>query len=82
MKGDATKTWTDKPLHGTLPTMGKIIKKKDIKPGSLKKFVWPDADSHTTVDVSGDNVIKATLKQPWTETTEEAEEKARRAKLH
>ena len=67
MKGYATKTWTDKPLHGTLPTMGKIIKKKDIKPGSLKKFVWPGAESHAKVDVNDDNVIEATLRQPWDE---------------
>ena len=61
--------------------MGKIVKKKDIKPGSLKRFVWPDAESHAKVPVDDDNVIEVTLKQPWDET-EVAEEKARRARLH
>jgi hypothetical protein len=76
------KTWTDKQLHDTLTLMGKIIKKKDMQPGSVKRFVWPEADSHAKVDVDDDNVLHATLKkQPWDET-EVAKERERRAKLH
>jgi hypothetical protein len=81
LKGDAVKAWTDKSLHGTLSTMGKVVKKIDIKPGSVKRFVWPVADSHTTEAVDDDNVIEVTLKQPWDET-EVAKERARRGKMH
>ena len=30
--------------------MGKIIKKKYIEPGSLKRFSWSEAESHDKVD--------------------------------
>ena len=54
----------------------------------MKRFSWPEAESHAKVDMSDDNVIHAILKkQPWDETIEEAvvraaKELAWRAKLH
>ena len=68
--------------------MGKIIKAKEFEACSLKRFSWPEAESHAKVDMSDDNVIHAILKkQPWDETIEEAvvraaKELAWRAKLH
>ncbi len=60
----ATKTWTSPRLRVTLSLVGKIIKKKDIKPGSLTRLQRPGAESQTTADISDDNVIQAILKQP------------------